>query len=132
MSELIKVDFTIQVLTAGSWPLQAQTSSFNIPLEVSGEVTIHSCQLEKCVNHFQAYYNTQHHGRKLSWLHHLCKGDIRALYLKKRYEFQVTNYQMATLLLFNSSETHSYESIENSTNLKASELNRTLQVTVAL
>jgi len=114
--ELGKVDFSILVLTAGSWPLQTQASNFNIPLE-----------LEKCVNHFHTYYNQQHHGRKLAWLHHLSKGDIRALHLKKKYEFQVTNYQMAALLLFNSSESLTFESIQSSTNLKESELERTLE-----
>ena len=54
------------VLTAGSWPLQTQALNFNVPQE-----------LEKCINNFHMYYNTQHHGRKLSWLHHLSKGDIR-------------------------------------------------------
>lgn len=111
-----KVEFSILVLTAGSWPLQTQSSNFNVPLE-----------LEKCVNLFQEYYNTQHHGRKLNWLHHLSKGDLRTLYLKKKYELQVTNYQMGVLLMFNVNETLSLDEIRRTTNLKDSELNRTLQ-----
>jgi len=113
-----KIDFNILVLTAGSWPLQAQSSSFNVPQE-----------LEKCVNLFQAYYNTQHQGRKLNWLHHLSKGELRSGYLKKPYEFQVTNYQMGVLLLYNStnSETLSLDDIHKSTNLKDAELTRTIE-----
>lgn len=69
-----------------------------------------------------------HNGRKLAWLHHLSKGDIRSLYLKKKYEFQVTNYQMAVLLLFNTSDTHSLDNIQSYTGLKESELQRTVEV----
>jgi len=29
-----KVDFSVMVLTAGSWPLQTQSSNFNIPMEL--------------------------------------------------------------------------------------------------
>ena len=32
--DLDKVDFSILVLTSGSWPLQTQSSSFNLPAEV--------------------------------------------------------------------------------------------------
>jgi len=116
--ELGKVDFNIMVLTAGSWPLQTQSSNFNVPQE-----------LEKCVNHFQTYYNTQHHGRKLNWLHHLSKGDIRALCLKKKYEMQVSNYQMAVMLLYNSAEGNSitFEHALNSTSIKDVELKKTIE-----
>jgi len=110
-----KVDFTMLVLTAGSWPLSTQGSSFNVPEE-----------LEKCVNHFVAYYNSQHHGRKLSWLHHLSKGDLKTFYLKKRYEFQVSNYQMGILLMFNKADKLSVEEISTFTNLKDRELKRTI------
>jgi len=114
-ADLNKVDFSILVLTAGSWPLQTKSSNFNVPLEI-----------ENCVKSFQAYYNTQHHGRKLAWLHHLSKGDLKTFYLKKKYELQVTNYQMAVLLHFNSSETLSFEQLLNLTNLKDTELKRTV------
>lgn len=33
------VDFSVLVLTAGSWPLQTQASSFNVPLEVTKQIT---------------------------------------------------------------------------------------------
>lgn len=115
---LFLVDFGILVLTAGSWPLQVQSSSFNVPQE-----------LEKCVDLFQAYYNSQHQGRKLNWLHHLSKGELRTGYLKKPYEFQVTNYQMGVLLVYNGANTDSLtmDDMCRSTNLKDAELQRTLE-----
>ncbi len=85
-------------------------------------------QLEKCVNNFTAYYNSQYSGRKINWLHHLSKGDVKTFYLKKRYEFQVTNYQMGVLLMFNKSDKFTVEEISSHTNLQDKELNRTLMV----
>jgi cullin 1 len=111
----LKVDFNIQVLTAGSWPLQTQASSFNVPFE-----------LEVCLKEFHKFYDKLHHGRKLNWLHHLSKGDMRMLYLKKKYEMQATNYQMAVLLNYNEREQFSTQELSQATSLSDLELKRTL------
>lgn len=111
----LKVDFNIQVLTAGSWPLQTQASSFNVPFE-----------LEVCLKEFHKFYDKLHHGRKLHWLHHLSKGDMRMLYLKKKYEVQATNYQMAVLLNYNVREQFSMQELSQATSLSDIELKRTL------
>eukprot|EP01119_Soliformovum_irregulare_P012630 TRINITY_DN3292_c1_g1_i4.p1 TRINITY_DN3292_c1_g1~~TRINITY_DN3292_c1_g1_i4.p1 ORF type:complete len:651 (-),score=202.85 TRINITY_DN3292_c1_g1_i4:48-1769(-) len=111
----LKVDFTVMVLTAGSWPLQTQTSSFNIPKELEG-----------CLTHFQNYYNSQHQGRKLNWSHHLCKGDLKTNFFKKKYELSVSNYQMAILLLFNDADTLTYDNLVTLTNLKEVDLKANL------
>ncbi len=111
-----KLDFSILVLTAGSWPLQTQLINFTVPLE-----------LERCINLFTEFYNKQHQGRKLTWLHHLSKGDVRSLAFKKKYEFAVTTYQMAVLLQFNDSHEHTLVSLEDATSLKAVELERTIK-----
>ncbi|PRP88079.1 cullin-2 [Planoprotostelium fungivorum] len=116
--EMDRVDFNIQVLTAGSWPMQTQSTNFNVPQE-----------LEKCIQHFQNYYMEQHQGRKLAWLHHLSKGDIRTCTMKKKYEFQVTSFQMAILLLFNTceGETIRFESMTTLTGLKDTEVKRAVE-----
>lgn len=97
------------------------------------------------MQHFQNYYMMQHQGRKLSWLHHLSKGDVRACCMKKRYEFQVgvardsrrsltpvqvTSFQMAILLAFNSAqgEAISLETLITVTNLKDTEVKRSVEV----
>jgi len=110
-----RVELTILVLTAGSWPLTVPTFNFNVPQE-----------LEKCVNHFTAFYSTKHSGRRLNWLHHLAKGDLKTGYLKRKYEFQVTNYQLGILLMFNKSDKVTVGEIAAQTNLKDKELSRTL------
>jgi len=110
-----RVDLTILVLTAGSWPLTVPTFNFNVPQE-----------LEKCVNHFTTFYSTKHSGRRLNWLHHLAKGDLKTGYLKRKYEFQVTNYQLGILLMFNKSDKVTVGEIAAHTKLKDKELSRTL------
>jgi len=79
------------------------------------------------MNKFSAFYNTIHHGRKLNWLHHLSKGAMRLLYLKKKYEFQATNYQMGILLMFNNQENFTGDEIKIATGLAPAEFSRSLQ-----
>ncbi|EGG13492.1 cullin B [Cavenderia fasciculata] len=111
-----KVDFSILVLTSGSWSLHSQTSSFNVPQE-----------LIICMEGFTNYYQTKHQGRRLNWLHHLSKAEVKSTHLKKPYEFQVTNFQLSILLLFNAQELVNYDDITKLTGLNENELPRTLQ-----
>ncbi|XP_058797358.1 cullin-2-like [Phymastichus coffea] len=57
-------------------------------------------QLEKSIQAFECFYHAQFSGRKLTWLHHLCQGELKLNYLKKSYLVTVQTYQMALLLLF--------------------------------
>ena len=61
------------------------------------------------------FYFDKHNGRKLTWLWQLCKGEIKANYIKNAkvpYTFQVSTYQMAILLLFNETDTLDYSEIK--------------------
>jgi cullin 1 len=114
------VDFTCQVLGTSFWPLTPPSTPFNIP-----EVIV------KTYSQFVEFYNGKHNGRKLTWLWHLCKGDLRANYGKNTkvpYTFQVSTYQMAMLLLFNDQITISYEDIEKSVGLSKDYLDPALGV----
>ena len=109
-------NFHILVLQAGAWPLsQAAQSQFTVPAE-----------LQKCMHHFEAFYNVQYTGRKLSWLHHLCKAEVRVNCLKRRYDLQVTNHQMAVLLLFNDATVCTLEHVRTATGLNEVDLRRAL------
>ncbi|EFA78583.1 cullin B [Heterostelium album PN500] len=110
------IDFSILVLTSGSWSIHSQPSSFIVPQELTA-----------CISAFQSYYQTKHQGRRLNWLHHLSKAEVKSHYLKKNYEFQVTNFQLGVLLLFNSQESVTTDDITKFTNLNENELPRTLQ-----
>src|ERR1700739_1793901 len=81
------VDFHIFVLGTSFWPLTPPNTKVIIP-----HVII------KTYERFQKFYYEKHSGRKLSWLWHLCKGELKATYcrgVKTPYTFQVSTFQMA-------------------------------------
>jgi len=103
------VDSSYQILGTGFWPLNAPNTPFAPPVEVS-----------KAIESFTRFYDQKHTGRKLTWLWQLCKGEIRANYIKNQkvpYTFQVSTYQMAILLLFNDYEKLDYAEIKDITKL---------------
>ncbi|KAJ3378365.1 hypothetical protein HDU84_007628 [Entophlyctis sp. JEL0112] len=84
------VEFSIMVLTAGSWPLTGSAVRLQLPEK-----------LEHCVSRFTNFYMNKHSGRKLTWMYHLCKADVRLTYLDKKYELNISLQQLVLLLLFN-------------------------------
>ncbi|XP_067398733.1 cullin-2 isoform X1 [Emydura macquarii macquarii] len=111
------ISFQIYVLQAGAWPLtQAPSSTFAIPQE-----------LEKSVQMFELFYSQHFSGRKLTWLHYLCTGEVKMNYLCKPYVAMVTTYQMAVLLAFNNSENVSYKELQDSTQMNEKELTKTIK-----
>ena len=114
------IDAYYQILGTGFWPLQPPTTSFLPPSSIV-----------KTYERFQTFYNNKHGGRKLSWLWHLCKGEVRANYVKMNkvpYTFQVSTYQMAILLLFNDHDTVSYDDIAAATMLQKETLDPNLNI----
>ncbi|KAJ5167004.1 Cullin-1 [Penicillium canariense] len=103
------VDAHFQILGTGFWPLNPPTSDFAAPVEIN-----------KTAERFQKFYFDKHNGRKLTWLWQLCKGEVKANYIKNTkvpYTFQVSTYQMGILLLFNETDTLSYSDIQKATTL---------------
>ncbi|KFM57787.1 Cullin-2, partial [Stegodyphus mimosarum] len=108
------VNFSISVLQAGAWPLgQTAISPFAIPQE-----------LEKSVQKFETFYNTRFSGRKLTWLHHLCNAELKLCYLKRPYIVTMSTYQMAILLLYETSDVLSYSDIQENTKLNDDQLGK--------
>jgi len=113
----LTVDFSVLILTAGAWPVaQTASTSFNIPAE-----------FEKCIPTFQEFYNSRHSGRKLTWLYHFSRGDVKLTYLPKRYELQLSVYQVAVLLLFNTVDSLSFADIRQQTQINEPVLQRLLK-----
>ncbi|KAA8580990.1 hypothetical protein FQN60_013948 [Etheostoma spectabile] len=111
------ISFQIYVLQAGAWPLtHVPSSTFAIPQE-----------LEKSVQMFELFYNQHFSGRKLTWLHYLCTGEVKMNYLSKPYVAMVTTYQMAVLLAFNNSETVTYKELQDGTQMNEKELQKTIK-----
>ncbi|KAM9979852.1 hypothetical protein ACTFIZ_006093 [Dictyostelium cf. discoideum] len=114
----LNIDFSVLVLATGSWPLQPPSTNFSIPKE-----------LQACEQLFQKFYQNQHSGRKLNWLHHLSKGELKTKYLqtsKSGYTLQCSTYQIGVLLQFNQYDTLTSEEIQESTQLIDSVLKGTL------
>lgn len=114
------IDATYQILGTGSWPLQSPPTTFAPPQAIV-----------KTYERFANFYNNKHGGRKLTWLWHLCKGEIRANFIKMNkvpYTFQVSTYQIAILLLFNDNDSVSYETIAASTALAKETLDPSIAI----
>jgi len=112
----LNVDFQIQVLSSGSWPFQA-SGAFHIPSE-----------LEFCVGRFAGFYNLKHSGRKLNWLYNLSKGELATNYLKNRYTFQASTFQMAVLLQYNDAEELTMGQLQENTQIKKEVFQQVLDV----
>lgn len=114
------VDSTFSILGTSFWPLTPPSTNFHPPTEIAAEI-----------DRFALFYKHKHDGRKLTWLWHLCKGEIRTGYCKSSktpFTFQVSIYQMAILLLFNERDAYTYEDMISATQLSNEVLDQALAV----
>lgn len=114
------VDSTFSILGTGFWPLTPPSTHFTPPSEIAAEI-----------ERFSLFYKHKHDGRKLTWLWHLCKGEVKTGYCKNSktpFTFQVSIYQMAILLLFNEKDTYVYEDILSATQLSSEVLDQAMAV----
>ncbi|KAK3687260.1 Cullin [Podospora appendiculata] len=116
------LDSSYSILGTGFWPLTPPGTTFNPPEEISADN-----------DRFSRFYRNKHEGRKLTWLWQLCKGEVKANYIKNAkmpYTFQVSVYQMAVLLLFNEKDKNTYEEIASTTQLNSESLDPSLGILV--
>eukprot|EP00842_Homolaphlyctis_polyrhiza_P002961 jgi/Hompol1/3666/HPOL_003315-RA len=103
------IDFATLVLNTACWPFQAPKSGLNIPDD-----------LLRTYERFQRFYQAKHQGRKLTWLFQFCKGELKTNYAKSSktgYTFQVSTYQMAALLLYNTDTTYTLRQLLDTTGI---------------
>ncbi|KAK9884019.1 hypothetical protein WA026_004954 [Henosepilachna vigintioctopunctata] len=116
VSESLDIDFSIQVLSSGSWPFQ-QSFTFGLPTE-----------LERSVHRFTNFYSGRHSGRKLNWLYNMSKGELHTNCFKNRYTLQASTFQMAVLLQFNVADSWSISQLEENTQIKSDFLIQVIQI----
>ncbi|KAJ3172167.1 hypothetical protein HDU88_006982 [Geranomyces variabilis] len=103
-------DFQILVGGTGQWPLNAPSTAFNIPDD-----------LLKTYERFQNFYQHKFSGRKLNWLFHLGRAEIKANYVKTAgktpFTFLTSTYQMGVLLQFNTATSYTFKELATNTSL---------------
>ncbi|KAL5007129.1 hypothetical protein ScPMuIL_015935 [Solemya velum] len=111
------INFSIMVLQAGAWPIgQSNLPTFAIPQE-----------LERSVRMFELFYSQNFSGRKLTWMHTFCSAELKVNHLKRPYFVTMGTFHMTIILLFNSSDSHTFREILDHTQLPDSELSKQLQ-----
>eukprot|EP00818_Percolomonas_sp_WS_P004924 CAMPEP_0117445226 /NCGR_PEP_ID=MMETSP0759-20121206/5679_1 /TAXON_ID=63605 /ORGANISM="Percolomonas cosmopolitus, Strain WS" /LENGTH=754 /DNA_ID=CAMNT_0005237381 /DNA_START=439 /DNA_END=2703 /DNA_ORIENTATION=- len=83
-------DMSVQVLTRVYWPVSKV-----------GTIDMPERQINDAMHVFEQFYVDKHQGRTITWQYNMGTADIRANGFSKQYEFNVSTYQMAILLLFN-------------------------------
>ncbi|XP_036321302.1 cullin-2 isoform X1 [Rhagoletis pomonella] len=112
------INLSIKVLQAGAWPLGP--TQVVIPFAVPQE-------FEKSIRMFETFYHNSFNGRKLTWLHHMCHGELKLGYLKKTYIVTMQTYQMAMLLLFESCDSLTCKDIQTTLQLNGETFQKHLQ-----
>lgn len=60
------IDFEVQLLTTGYWPLQTPQSNLDLPL-----------QFQDCCRRFSGFYTERNSGRKLTWMTNMGQVDVK-------------------------------------------------------
>lgn len=116
----LHLDFSIQVLSSGSWPFQT-SQEFSLPQE-----------LEKSVQLFTAFYKDRHNGRKLNWLYNMSKGELITHCFKNKYTLQASTLQMAILLQYNTADRYTVQQLCESIQIKKEDMHTFYQVLLIL
>ena len=106
------IDINVQVLTTGYWPI-SQSVICTLPQEIT-----------KTCDYFKDFYIDKHTGRKVTWQYNMGTADIKANGFAKKYELNVSTFQMLILLLFNEQSTLTFNEIAQQTKIPTQDLKK--------
>ena len=107
----VDINFSIMVLGAYFWRLNALNSGFNIPADI---LSIY--------NHFSEYHQRKYSGRKLVWLWDHSQNELRTNYLNQEYTLMTSSYQMVILLQYNNHDKLTLDELTTATAINESAL----------
>ncbi|TIA90432.1 hypothetical protein E3P99_01575 [Wallemia hederae] len=113
------VDFDVKVLATNFWPMNPLNTQFNVPAE-----------LQATYERFNKYYNSQHSGRKLTWLYNSSKNELKTSHLSQPYIFLCSTFQLSILVQYNEHDSLRYDELKAATNLSDFLLKQTLATLV--
>ncbi|EJC98884.1 Cullin-domain-containing protein [Fomitiporia mediterranea MF3/22] len=111
------ISFSIKLFGSNLWQLSRRDMNFVIPKEII-----------PTYNRFQEYYQTEHSGRRLSWLWEYGGNQLRAKYSGQKHIFITSSFQMAVLLQYNDYDTLTFEELVENTGIPEDLLKQVLAI----
>ncbi|KAJ1964640.1 hypothetical protein IWQ62_002877 [Dispira parvispora] len=111
-----RVPIRVMMLTARAWPLDGQQHpTFRLPTELTASL-----------QSITEFYHSQHSGRRIQWLWPYSRAVVKLGYLDKRYEVNLSLFQLAILLQFQTIDRCTVSNLLEATQLTWQELNHAL------
>jgi len=87
-------------------------------------------QLTPGIQAFTTFYNSKHNGRKLIWLYSRSRGELVTNGFPHRYTFQVSAYEIAILLMYNTADVYTVQEIMDFTRISSETLLQILGILI--
>ncbi|KAF7794808.1 hypothetical protein EIP86_005950 [Pleurotus ostreatoroseus] len=110
------IDVSVTVMTSTFWPMSHAPSPCIFPEE-----------LLKAMKSFEQFYLSRHSGRRLTLQPSLGNADVRVIFKSRKHDLNVSTYALVILLLFENTDSMSYQEIKEATDIPDNELQRNLQ-----
>ena len=99
------VEFGIEVLTTGNWPVDNQPTC-TIPPE-----------MRKCASDFEMFYKNKHQNRNLLWLYHNGQAEVQTLFTAKKFQLICNVFQATVLCFYNDTDELTVQQIKEKSNV---------------
>eukprot|EP00698_Gefionella_okellyi_P005104 TRINITY_DN14686_c0_g1_i1.p1 TRINITY_DN14686_c0_g1~~TRINITY_DN14686_c0_g1_i1.p1 ORF type:complete len:858 (+),score=184.38 TRINITY_DN14686_c0_g1_i1:78-2651(+) len=111
------ISLDIMVLNSQHWPLtKSEHETLALPQELSD-----------CVTQFERFYLESTQSRKLTWVFNHSPAQVQLTYGKKKHDLMCTTYQACAMLLFDTQDSLSAESVRLALGVTLSEMEHFMQ-----